>query len=131
MPQNAGDIARKFIKDPELLSFIDAEVGWHYPFPRLKIFLIQKLLGSKYHMLISQEEIYSCRLQCFIVSTVNALQTPMINASMVICLIFASWPPSLCSFSVFFIYCFLRFFVTGILGESTTLLAGLVELPSP
>ncbi|KAE9465710.1 hypothetical protein C3L33_02411, partial [Rhododendron williamsianum] len=44
LPQNAGDIARKFIKDPELLSFIDAE--------------------------------------CFIVSTVNAAQTPMINASM-------------------------------------------------
>ncbi|XP_052198796.1 prolycopene isomerase, chloroplastic [Diospyros lotus] len=47
LPQNAGDIARKFIKDPELLSFIDAE--------------------------------------CFIVSTVNALQTPMINAGMVLC----------------------------------------------
>ncbi|XP_047967550.1 prolycopene isomerase, chloroplastic [Salvia hispanica] len=25
LPQNAGDIARKYIKDPELLSFIDAE----------------------------------------------------------------------------------------------------------
>lgn len=47
LPQNAGDIARKYIKDPELLSFIDAE--------------------------------------CFIVSTVNALRTPMINASMVLC----------------------------------------------
>ncbi|XP_038720332.1 prolycopene isomerase, chloroplastic isoform X2 [Tripterygium wilfordii] len=47
LPQNAGAIARKYIKDPELLSFIDAE--------------------------------------CFIVSTVNALQTPMINASMVLC----------------------------------------------
>ncbi|KAJ4791118.1 hypothetical protein LUZ62_042364 [Rhynchospora pubera] len=47
LPQNAGTIARKYIKDPELLSFIDAE--------------------------------------CFIVSTVNALQTPMINASMVLC----------------------------------------------
>ncbi|KAK3001982.1 hypothetical protein RJ639_021724, partial [Escallonia herrerae] len=47
LPQNAGDIARKFITDPEVLSFIDAE--------------------------------------CFIVSTVNALQTPMINASMVLC----------------------------------------------
>ncbi|XP_031485264.1 prolycopene isomerase, chloroplastic [Nymphaea colorata] len=47
LPQNAGDIARKFIKDPRLLSFIDVE--------------------------------------CFIVSTVNALQTPMINASMVLC----------------------------------------------
>ncbi|XP_068635395.1 prolycopene isomerase 1, chloroplastic [Aristolochia californica] len=47
LPQNAGDIARKFIKDPQLLSFIDAE--------------------------------------CFIVSTVNALQTPMINASVVLC----------------------------------------------
>ncbi|GAB4857191.1 hypothetical protein Ancab_015100 [Ancistrocladus abbreviatus] len=47
LPQNAGDIARNYIKDPELLSFIDAE--------------------------------------CFIVSTVNALRTPMINASMVLC----------------------------------------------
>ncbi|CAL1372272.1 unnamed protein product [Linum trigynum] len=47
LPQNAGDIARKYIKDPGLLSFIDAE--------------------------------------CFIVSTVNALQTPMINAAMVLC----------------------------------------------
>lgn len=26
LPQNAGGIARKYIKDPELLSFIDAEV---------------------------------------------------------------------------------------------------------
>ncbi|KAL8505198.1 hypothetical protein ACS0TY_016425 [Phlomoides rotata] len=47
LPQNAGDIARKYIKDPDLLSFIDAE--------------------------------------CFIVSTVNATRTPMINASMVLC----------------------------------------------
>ncbi|KAI4310633.1 hypothetical protein MLD38_035597 [Melastoma candidum] len=47
LPQNAGDIARKYIKDPQLLSFIDAE--------------------------------------CFIVSTVNSMQTPMINASMVLC----------------------------------------------
>ncbi|XP_077245212.1 carotenoid isomerase [Tasmannia lanceolata] len=47
LPQNAGEIARNFIKDPKLLSFIDAE--------------------------------------CFIVSTVNALQTPMINASVVLC----------------------------------------------
>jgi len=27
LPQNAGAIARKYIKDPNLLSFIDAEVG--------------------------------------------------------------------------------------------------------
>ncbi|XVE61351.1 hypothetical protein DITRI_Ditri06bG0032500 [Diplodiscus trichospermus] len=47
LPQNAGDIARKYVKDPQLLSFIDAE--------------------------------------CFIVSTVNALRTPMINAGMVLC----------------------------------------------
>lgn len=47
LPQNAGDIARKYIKDLDLLSFIDAE--------------------------------------CFVVSTVNAMQTPMINASMVLC----------------------------------------------
>jgi hypothetical protein len=45
LPQNAGDLARKYIKDPDLLSFIDAE--------------------------------------CFIVSTVDACRTPMINASMV------------------------------------------------
>ncbi|KAL6508426.1 hypothetical protein OROHE_021559 [Orobanche hederae] len=47
LPQNAGNIAQKYIKDPELLSFIDAE--------------------------------------CFIVSTINAMQTPIINASMVLC----------------------------------------------
>jgi prolycopene isomerase len=47
LPQNAGDIARKHIKDPELLSYIDAE--------------------------------------CFIVSTVDASFTPMINCAMVIC----------------------------------------------
>ncbi|EPS68678.1 carotenoid isomerase, chloroplastic, partial [Genlisea aurea] len=47
LPQNAGNIARKYIKDPELLSFIDAE--------------------------------------CFIVSTVNSMHTPMISASMVLC----------------------------------------------
>ncbi|KAL6606879.1 hypothetical protein ACP70R_042532 [Stipagrostis hirtigluma subsp. patula] len=44
--KNAGDIARKFIKVQELLSFIRG---------------------------------------CFIVSTVNALQIPMISASMVLC----------------------------------------------
>ncbi|KAL4558440.1 hypothetical protein LXL04_036640 [Taraxacum kok-saghyz] len=54
LPQNAGSIARNFIKDPEVLSFIDAEVGYTLS-------------------------------KCFIVSTVNALQTPMINASMVLC----------------------------------------------
>ncbi|KAL2894651.1 Prolycopene isomerase chloroplastic [Bienertia sinuspersici] len=43
----SGAITRKYIKDPQLLSFIDAK--------------------------------------CFIVSTVNAMQTPMINASMVLC----------------------------------------------
>ncbi|XP_024362655.1 prolycopene isomerase, chloroplastic [Physcomitrium patens] len=47
LPQNAGDIARKYMKDPNLLAFIDAE--------------------------------------CFIVSTVDACRTPMINASMVMC----------------------------------------------
>nr|AMJ39477.1 carotene isomerase 1a [Bixa orellana] len=46
-PQNAGHFAGLYIKDPELLSFIDAE--------------------------------------CFIISTVKALQTPMINAAMVMC----------------------------------------------
>lgn len=47
LPQNAGDIARKYIKNSDLLSFIDAE--------------------------------------CFIVSTVDACHTPMINAAMVLC----------------------------------------------
>ncbi|CAI7895485.1 unnamed protein product [Closterium sp. NIES-54] len=47
LPQNAGDIARKYISDADLLAFIDAE--------------------------------------CFIVSTVNAANTPMINAAMVLC----------------------------------------------
>ncbi|GJP37936.1 hypothetical protein CLOM_g22384 [Closterium sp. NIES-68] len=47
LPQNAGDIARKYIKDADALAFIDAE--------------------------------------CFIVSTVNAANTPMINAAMVLC----------------------------------------------
>ncbi|CAI5490262.1 unnamed protein product [Closterium sp. Naga37s-1] len=47
LPQNAGDIARKYITDADLLAFIDAE--------------------------------------CFIVSTVNAANTPMINAAMVLC----------------------------------------------
>ncbi|KAL2943072.1 Prolycopene isomerase chloroplastic, partial [Bienertia sinuspersici] len=46
-PQNAGANARKYIKDSQLLSFIDAE--------------------------------------CFIVSILNAMQTPIINASMVLC----------------------------------------------
>ncbi|KAJ7523770.1 hypothetical protein O6H91_17G088700 [Diphasiastrum complanatum] len=46
-PQNAGDIARKYIKDQNLLNFIDAE--------------------------------------CFLISTVRAYRTPMINASMVLC----------------------------------------------
>lgn len=27
LPQNAGSIARNFIKDPEVLAFIDAEVA--------------------------------------------------------------------------------------------------------
>ncbi|CAI5527239.1 unnamed protein product [Closterium sp. Naga37s-1] len=47
LPQNVGDIARKYISDADLLAFIDAE--------------------------------------CFIVSTVNAANTPMINAAMVLC----------------------------------------------
>eukprot|EP00271_Cylindrocystis_brebissonii_P005043 TRINITY_DN16994_c0_g1_i1.p1 TRINITY_DN16994_c0_g1~~TRINITY_DN16994_c0_g1_i1.p1 ORF type:complete len:646 (-),score=98.20 TRINITY_DN16994_c0_g1_i1:751-2688(-) len=47
LPQNAGDIARKYISDPDVLAFIDAE--------------------------------------CFIVSTVDACRTPMINAAMVLC----------------------------------------------
>lgn len=32
LPQNTGDIARKFIKDPQLLSFIDAEVKFFCEF---------------------------------------------------------------------------------------------------
>ena len=91
LPQNAGDIARKFIKDPQLLSFIDAEVGW--------LLFNQNFLG---HWLLVwpigwpgwgliTNFFFS---QCFIVSTINALQTPMINASMVI--YFLVWPNMFC-----------------------------------
>ena len=41
LPQNAGNIARKYIKDPELLSFIDAEV---------KYFEFNSLINSVYLM---------------------------------------------------------------------------------
>ena len=41
LPQNAGDIARKYIKDPQLLSFIDAEVGWSDFFDPIRIFIKQ------------------------------------------------------------------------------------------
>lgn len=88
LPQNAGDIARKFIKDPEVLSFIDAEVGWHYSY----CFWIQLghiFLGKHAtYFDILRTILFMVFLQCFIVSTVNALQTPMINASMVIFYIF-------------------------------------------
>ena len=121
-------MARKFIKAPELLSFVDAKVHQHYSFFRLKIFLILNCCDSNYIQSISQEEIYPWCSQCFIESTVNALQTPMINASMVICLLSASWCAFLPSFPVFSHIVSLRFSATGILGESTTLLVGLVEL---
>ena len=39
LPQNAGAIARNFIKDPEVLAFIDAEVR-QYRFQGFRIFLI-------------------------------------------------------------------------------------------
>lgn len=73
LPQNAGDIARKYIKDPQLLSFIDAEVSK------------KNVLWFKLTVYFTQfcKQAYFFFLQCFIVSTVNALQTPMINASMV------------------------------------------------
>lgn len=35
LPQNAGDIARKYVKDPNLLSFIDAEVSIGHQLPFL------------------------------------------------------------------------------------------------
>jgi prolycopene isomerase len=42
LPQNAGAIARKYIKDPQLLSFIDAEVRKkHYFFLTCTIFFTQ------------------------------------------------------------------------------------------
>ena len=40
LPQNAGDIARKYIKDPELLSFIDAEVWNVVPHMWTQMFLL-------------------------------------------------------------------------------------------
>lgn len=42
MPQNAGDIARKYIKDPQLLSFIDAEVSKSFTCDLVE-FLLQSL----------------------------------------------------------------------------------------
>ena len=63
-------------------------------------------------------------MQCFIVSTVNALKTPMINASMVTCL---------SRFGCFFFFllwisytAYGRFCVTDTMGELTILLVGLV-----
>lgn len=71
-------------------------------------------------------------LQCFIVSTVNALQTPMINASMVIVyIIFLAALYLILSFFFFSYIASTRFYVTDILVELTTLLAELVELQSP
>lgn len=68
--------------------------------------------------------------QCFIVSTVNAMRTPMINASMVIYFIDS------CYFSISFvsrtpeISLFGRFYAIDILVESTILLVGLEKLRS-
>lgn len=73
-------------------------------FPDWRFSLFKSFWVPNYPMLISHEEICLWHLQCFIVSTVNAAQTPMINASMVISLIFASGFPSLCSISVFSYY---------------------------
>ncbi|PWA98413.1 carotenoid isomerase [Artemisia annua] len=96
LPQNAGSIARNFIKDPEVLSFIDAEVTivviLFSNHKSLEILVTEKsVLGSnpiRFDPLSTRP--YSPLFptlppRCFIVSTVNALQTPMINAGMVLC----------------------------------------------
>lgn len=84
LPQNAGHIARKYIKDPQLLSFIDAEVWQSHSHEHIKHssnFIVFRIYIRPIHNLRGN---FPCGfLQCFIVSTVNALQTPMINASMV------------------------------------------------
>lgn len=89
LPQNAGDLARKYIKDPRLLSFIDAEVSLENWFSkdfcwRLSIVYLETI-GLLFPTPYVSPDISLCVviLQCFIVSTVNALQTPMINAAMV------------------------------------------------
>lgn len=46
LPQNAGDIARKYIKDPQLLSFIDAEVCRSYFIVDVEFFLLIALEPS-------------------------------------------------------------------------------------
>lgn len=114
LPQNAGDIARKYIKDPQLLSFIDAEV---YLF-----FITLSTMNSNVQF---RTNVYG--FQCFIVSTVNALQTPMINASVVR---LPSFCISVCinHFGVQFHAGGFRFCVTDIMEVLTTLWAELVEL---
>jgi len=69
-------------------------------------------------------------LQCFIVSTVNALQTPMINASMV-GFLFLHLVSTRVTLYFIFSYVFKdRFYVTGTMEELTTRLVELVGLPS-
>lgn len=46
MPQNAGDIARKYIKDAQLLSFIDAEVCFIYFIVDVEFLLLIALKAS-------------------------------------------------------------------------------------
>ena len=79
LPQNAGDIARKYMKDPQLLSFIDAEVQYSNSTPSFDFISF----GYLQSLTVSKDVLSVVFLQCFIVSTVNALQTPMINAAMV------------------------------------------------
>lgn len=80
LPQNAGDIARKYIKHPELLSFIDTEVWIIHLYKNLRMW-------SRYQLnwfFFTSYLIWISFWHCSIVSTVNAKRTPMINASMVI-----------------------------------------------
>lgn len=129
LPQNAGAIARKYIKDPELLSFIDAEVQ-HPSFVLIRSCNI--LIAKKFQPDWRISRIIPLRcLQCFIVSTVNALQTPMINASMVRLLVGClPFLPLAVALLPHVPLC-TRYFVTGILGVLTILLVALVELQSP
>ncbi|KAJ8771149.1 hypothetical protein K2173_023474 [Erythroxylum novogranatense] len=62
------DIAQKFIKDPDLLSCLK--------FQLIRVF---EHLVNLYINLTNEQILHA---QCFIVSTVNALHTPMINASL-------------------------------------------------
>jgi len=55
LPQNAGAIARKYIQDPQLLSFIDAEVDrCNYLFDSVRSFkkLLRKMCPDEESLLV-------------------------------------------------------------------------------